>query len=105
MRQGTEAEDRAADYLLKQGYTLISRRFTVRGGELDLVVLDGDELVFVEVRARANAEESLSPKKSEAMRRAASEFLNRMEIQPATFRFDLIAVSGDEFRHYKGLSE
>ena len=50
---GREAEDRAARYLLEQGYTLVTRRFSSKGGEIDLVALDGETMVFVEVKARS----------------------------------------------------
>jgi putative endonuclease len=46
-RLGQDAEDRAADFLIAKGLTVVTRRFTVRQGEIDLVALDGDEIVFV----------------------------------------------------------
>ena len=52
---GADAEARAAEFLQRKGYRVVDRNWTCRGGELDLVCLDGDTLVFVEVRARANA--------------------------------------------------
>lgn len=104
-RAGSDAEDLAADYLLGIGYTLVSRRFTVKGGEIDIVAMDGDELVFVEVRARRDAENSLNPAKAESWRHAAKAFLTKMELTDRPYRFDLIAIEGGEIRHHRGLSE
>jgi putative endonuclease len=54
--QGAAAEALAADYLAARGLATLDRNFRVRGGELDLVCLDGDALVFVEVRLRRRAD-------------------------------------------------
>jgi putative endonuclease len=52
--RGSAAEDAALRYLETQGCALIERNYRCRLGELDLVMRDGDSLVFVEVRARAS---------------------------------------------------
>jgi putative endonuclease len=52
---GAAAEELAARYLLAQGLRIIERNFRVRGGEIDLIALDGKTLVFVEVRLRTHA--------------------------------------------------
>ena len=52
---GEDAEALAAAYLERQGLQLLARNWRVRGGEIDLVCVDGDSLVFVEVRLRRSA--------------------------------------------------
>ncbi len=52
---GDFGEQAAAAHLLKQGYALLARKWRSTGGELDLVMRDGAELVFVEVRTRRGA--------------------------------------------------
>ena len=54
--RGREAEGRAAAYLASCGLREISRNFRVRGGEIDLIFLDGKVLVFVEVRQRSRSD-------------------------------------------------
>ncbi|MCP3669207.1 MAG: YraN family protein, partial [Gammaproteobacteria bacterium] len=49
---GTEAEDLALEYLKQQGLTLLNRNYHCRRGEIDLIMQDGNFLVFVEVRYR-----------------------------------------------------
>ena len=104
-RIGREAEDRAALFLRDLGFTLVTRRFRVRGGEIDLIALDGDVLVFVEVRARNApgyvAEESIGPQKIEAMHRTALAYLDSVDEKSRPWRFDLVALDGGEIRHHK----
>ena len=54
-RIGTDAEARAAELLARQGLQLVTRNYRCRAGEIDLVMRDGDQLVFVEVRKRSHA--------------------------------------------------
>lgn len=102
---GKQFEDQAARYLISQGFTMITRRFTCRGGEIDLVAMDGDQLVFVEVKASRQpgirAGESLTPEKWERMQVAASQFFKKMEMAPQEFRVDVITIDGGEIRHFR----
>lgn len=52
---GRAAEDAAAALLRAKGLTIVERNFRAKTGEIDLVAKDRDEIVFVEVRARASA--------------------------------------------------
>ena len=99
---GRAAEERAAQYLLSLGYTIITRNFQIRGGEIDLIALDGDQLVFVEVRWRTDdlGEESISLKKTTALRRTIQSYLTSMD-ETRTYRCDLITVSPKDFRHHQ----
>jgi putative endonuclease len=107
---GRVAEDRAADYLLGLGYTLVTRRYKARHGELDLVALDGDLLVFVEVKRRDapgyRPEDSIGPAKRKALVNAARQYrLEVAEDLERPIRFDLIAIDRDGLRHHTGLFE
>lgn len=101
---GAAAEDRAADYLLAKGYTLVTRRRKVAGGEIDLICLDGEILVFVEVKARAAAgyrpEESLGNAKAAHLRAAARSWAESCGEENRAWRFDLIAIDRTGLRHY-----
>jgi putative endonuclease len=100
-RSGFAAEQVALDYLLSRGLRLVARNFRVRLGELDLVMADGDQLVFVEVRSRAStrfggAAASVTPAKQRRVRRAAQAFLGTAlgaRTWPAS-RFDVVAIEG-----------
>ncbi|MGB1563447.1 MAG: YraN family protein [Sinimarinibacterium flocculans] len=98
--RGAEAEDAALQLLRRRGLRLVSRNFRCRGGELDLVMLDGDTLVVVEVRARSHAgygsaAESVDRRKQARLVHAAQLFLAahpREAERP--LRFDVVAFDG-----------
>lgn len=97
---GREYEAKAAEYLRDNGYTIVTRNFTIRGGEIDIVALDGEEIVFVEVRWRSDdeAEWSVSAPKVAALRRAGHAYLEAMN-EDREHRFDFIAVGPSGLRH------
>ncbi len=102
-RVGTKAEDRAADYLLAKGFTLLTRRFKGREGEIDVVALDGETLVFVEVKLRtkpgAVPEEAIDGKKLQRLFAACEEYLAAYEGPERPVRFDLVAIGPGGIRH------
>ena len=53
---GSEAERFARTFLEQQGLTFIMKNYRCRTGEIDLVMQDGDELVFVEVKYRSQSQ-------------------------------------------------
>ena len=94
--QGTAAEDLALHYLEARGLTLVTRNFRCRTGELDLIMRDGEQLVFVEVRSRRHARygtpaESVTRTKQQRLLRAAALYLQRQRLDPPC-RFDVVAI-------------
>ena len=103
--EGRVAEDRAADFLIAKGCTIITRRFKCRRGELDLVMLDGEDLAFVEVKLRrgaGRAEEAVTKRKRALLHESAREYLWKMEASERPYRLDLVAIDRDGIRHYPG---
>ena len=98
---GREAETYALRYLQQQGLQLIAQNWLCKRGELDLVMLDGDTVVFVEVRYRRHsawggALESVDLRKQQKLVLAAQLFLqNETRWADAACRFDVIAIEGD----------
>jgi putative endonuclease len=97
-RQGQAWEGRALEYLLGHGLTLVESNFHCACGEIDLILRDGEALVFVEVRQRSaeaygGAAASITPAKSRRLVRAASTYLQRFKRQPPC-RFDVVAIDG-----------
>lgn len=96
--RGRIAEDLACRYLNERGLHLVQRNYSCRAGELDLIMHDGNELVFVEVRMRNNIRfgsgaESVGFKKQNRLIAAASHYLQRTaSVRPC--RFDVISVIG-----------
>lgn len=95
---GRIAEDRALAYLQQQGLQLIERNARSRRGEIDLVMLDGATLVFVEVRQRASpryggAAASIDTAKRARLWRSAQAYLRRYALPPPC-RFDAVCIDG-----------
>jgi len=104
--QAGRRAERAAVWLLRlKGYRILSRRFRVPVGEIDIVARRARTIVFIEVKARADegaALESVTPRQRQRIGRAALVFLQK---HPAyadfDLRFDLIAVMpGNLPRHH-----
>lgn len=100
-QRGDAAEALARQHLEQQGLRLLAQNWRCRLGELDLVMLDADTVVFVEVRYRRHsawggAAESVDARKREKLSRAAQHFLQQ-ESRWAKYpcRFDVIAINAD----------
>jgi len=94
--QGALAEQWAAHYLQKQGLKLIEQNYRGRFGEIDLIMQDGDTLVFVEVRLRRNddfggAAASIDIRKQQRLVRTSQQYLSSLAIIPAC-RFDAVLL-------------
>lgn len=110
---GTDAERRALAYLKHRGLTAVATNFHTRRGEIDLVMRDGNCLVFVEVRYRrpsspVDAAYTVDQHKRRKLARAASEFLARhSEFAHSPCRFDIIGIDRDDLgrEHFSWLSD
>jgi putative endonuclease len=97
--RGARAEQAIADEIASRGWTLIDRNFRTRYGEIDLVALDGDVLVFVEVRARTGtsfgvADETVGRRKLERIMSAALSYIEQHpEYAESWWRVDLFAIT------------
>lgn len=105
---GAAGEQRALDYLLAQGCRLIANNQRAKVGELDLIMQDGGELMFVEVRVRGSARfggaaASVGPIKQARLRRAAQLYLLRRfgQGQWPRCRFDVVAIEADQLNWIK----
>lgn len=100
--RGTGAlyEEIALRHAQGQGLGLIARNFNCRFGELDLILCEGNIVVFLEVRYRKSqqyggAMQSIGMQKRERLLKAASLFLQaRPELARHACRFDVMAIAG-----------
>lgn len=101
---GSLGEKRAEKFLKKKGYKIIDKNYVTKFGEIDLIGLYGDFIVFIEVKTRTNksygeAMEAVDVKKQDRYKRSARLFLTThldLVFQP---RFDVIEVYPDEINH------
>lgn len=96
--RGADAEKVAEDFLRARGLRCITRNFRCRHGEIDLVMQDGDIVVFVEVRQRAGnafggAAASITTAKQRRIAAAARFYLAGMKSIPPC-RFDAVLLTG-----------
>lgn len=99
--KGVRAERLVAQYLEQRGLHVLALNHRYRGGEIDLVVRDGDTLCFVEVRHRSSARygtalETLRREKLRRIVRTAEHFLAVVWQGPrCACRFDVVTVDGE----------
>ncbi len=105
---GAVAEWISARWLQMKGYRILSRNYTVCGGELDIVAKKGDTLVFVEVKYRKNdrfgkADEFVDKRKQKRLKLAALMYMagNKVNPEKRNHRFDVIAIDRCRLRHIK----
>ena len=109
---GRTGERLAADALMNKGYRILERNFRCRHGEIDLVAEDGQDLIFVEVKARRGVsfglpEDALTIRTCRKLVEVAAYYLDLHTCSDRSWRIDVVAVqfssSGklEEIRIYK----
>ena len=91
-------------HLRRLGWDVLVRNWTVKRGEIDLVAIEGETLVFVEVKTRTGAfrpEENFTPDKQKRLERLSNQFRTRYELSEMDFRTDLIAIESTDFRAFQ----
>lgn len=96
---GQNAENIVASYLSKQGYKLIAKNVRYPFGEIDLILLDKDTMVFCEVKYRRHTSyglplEAVNSKKQQKILLAAKAYLSSYKSMPWC-RFDVVTITGD----------
>jgi putative endonuclease len=97
---GRDKERLAGDYLVRQGLRPVARNHRCRFGEIDIVMRDGDTLVFVEVRYRASPRfgtpaETVDARKQRRLTAAAADYL-RCHPSVLPCRFDVVAIGAQD---------
>lgn len=99
-RRGRLAEQQALEYLQAQGLELIECNYRASCGEIDIIMRDGNTLVFVEVRYRTNenfcrASETIDHHKQQRLRATGEHFLQRYQGRhTGDCRFDIVTLVG-----------
>lgn len=94
---GDAAEQAALNYLLSKGLILVDRNFQTKMGEIDLIMKDNEELVFVEVRMRANPDygdgaATVDSRKQRKICLTALAYLQRHKLDEHFCRFDVVSI-------------
>lgn len=102
---GQKGEQVALEYLENQGYKILERNFSCRQGEVDIIALDNDYIVFFEIKSRTSIEyglpsEAVTNEKIKHILQVASYYLYKYHLENANTRVDVIEVYV-KARHYK----
>ncbi len=106
MTLGQQAETLAQHYLEQQGLSFVERNVRYPFGEIDLVMRQQNQWVFVEVKYRSatqfgGAIQALSKAQIGRIRKAASQYLQQHKLD-VPCRFDMIAIDGDQIHWLQG---
>ena len=104
---GASGEDLAAAWYEANGYEVVDRNWRCRHGELDLVLRNGRQVVFCEVKARTGVGfglpgEAITRDKKQRIRFLAARWLEDAKPRPAEIRFDVAAILGDDVEVLEG---
>lgn len=94
---GQSGEDIAAKFLSKTGYTILTRNYRCRYGEIDIIAKVRDTLVFIEVKTRkgeayGSPAAAVTPKKQRQISKIALYYLTEHNLFDAPARFDVVSI-------------
>lgn len=95
-RAGLAAEEIAARWYVERGGAILARRWRCKEGEIDLILRDGAEIVFAEVKKRGGdaREDPVTPTQWRRLENAANTYIITAATGDAPVRFDLVLVDG-----------
>lgn len=96
-RIGRDAERGATSFLKRRKYRILETNYRCRYGEIDIIALDGETLVFVEVRARTSEvygtpEESVNLRKQQRISMCALNYVSQRGLDEVEARFDVVVA-------------
>jgi len=99
--QGRVGEEEAVRWLRSQGYRIVERNARTKGGEIDVIAWDGDNLCFIEVKARATGDygpsiAAITPRKRRRLVRATKHYIVERGIEDTQLRFDVLGLDAGE---------
>jgi len=94
---GNRGERAAVRYLKQQGFRIVARNYQNRYGEIDIIAIEGDTLVFIEVKTRRSTRtgsplEAVDEKKQQQIMRTAQAYLSQRGLNEQSIRFDVIGL-------------
>lgn len=105
--KGQKGEDRASAFLKSRGFSLLERNFRSPMGEIDIIALKDDTLVFVEVRTRHSLSkgtpaQSITIYKKRRIVKTAQFYIKcNMQYSQMSMRFDFIGIMDDRINHVR----
>ena len=101
--KGKLGEIRAEQLLLDRGCEVLARNYRAPGSEIDLIVRDGETIVFAEVKMRSGSfssgREAVTPAKQKRICKGAMYYLMQNGLMNRQARFDVIEIQGERVTH------
>lgn len=106
--EGNRGEEIAAEYLKAHGFDIIERNFRIRGGEIDIIAIKDNTLIFIEVKTRTSSQfgtgfEAITPWKLKALIKSAQFYKHSHSNLPEAMRIDAVAVMLDLENNLKSI--
>ena len=109
---GARAERQAETFLTSQGLVLIARNYRCKSGEIDLIMTDSEQWVFIEVKYRekddyGDAAEFFDKRKKKRLMRAINHYMISKQLNPemTAYRVDLVAINGEQINWIKSATQ
>lgn len=98
---GKLGEQFAVNYLKKEKYKIVKKKFRLFRGDIDIIAYDRNVLVFIEVKTRRGSrfgfpEESVNPSKQKQIKKIAQGFISMNRLEEKECRFDILALNYNE---------
>ncbi len=110
-KKGDLFEKKAAEYLSQKSYSILERNwYAGTQGEIDLICLKDEVLVFVEVKGRNSKNwikdglESITAKKAKCLLHSINSYLDQSQLNYQSVRFDLIVLNQERVEHFENIS-
>ena len=109
-QKGAAYEQIAAAHLISKGFEILEFNYRCKMGEVDIIAKDGEYLVFVEVKYRANDSkgyplEAVTIQKQKSISKCALHYLMMNHLSDVPVRFDVVGILGDKKEHIKNAFE
>lgn len=98
---GKASENTAAEYLKRQGYSILEVNYRTKLGEIDIVAKEDRVVCFIEVKSRSSSafglpEEAVDKRKQHKLSRCALSYLKEKHLYKQSCRFDVLSILGNE---------
>lgn len=98
---GAFGENLAADWLTENGYRVLDRNFSCRAGEIDIIAMQSDTVVFIEVKTRSSnrfgqPSEAVSTSKQRKLVKTALYYMQKNKLLEYMCRFDVMEIIADD---------
>jgi len=104
--KGNLAEDRACEFLLEDGFSIVERNFYSRFGEIDIIALKDEVLHFIEVKSALDYEsaiQNITPKKLSRLIKTGDLYIKKNKLN-ISYMYDALIVTPKQISHVENIT-